>query len=183
MSTVLPSTSPDAPASDPRQKRRLILGVAVWIAGWILGVCLIPVVNSTDLSTALKGTLNGILLLGFPKLFLLIAVAIMGKPGFAYLKSLLATHARRFAPPATVSPLRYKIGLILLVGFIVLGSIGPYIAMDVTPFRQEHPRIVAFIGDLMIIVSLFLLGGDFWDKLRALFIREAKAVFPPKEAK
>ena len=27
--------------------------------------------------------------------------------------------------------------------------------------------------------SLFVLGGDFWDKLRALFLHEARAVFPP----
>ena len=26
--------------------------------------------------------------------------------------------------------------------------------------------------------SLFVLGGDFWDKLRSLFVREAKAVVP-----
>ena len=33
----------------------------------------------------------------------------------------------------------------------------------------------------MQIMSLFVLGGDFWDKLRALFVRQAKAVFPEKE--
>ena len=32
----------------------------------------------------------------------------------------------------------------------------------------------------MQIASLFVLGGDFWDKLRALFVRDAKAVFPEK---
>jgi len=29
-----------------------------------------------------------------------------------------------------------------------------------------------------LLVSLFVLGGDFWDKLRALFFHGAKAVFP-----
>jgi hypothetical protein len=33
-----------------------------------------------------------------------------------------------------------------------------------------------------LLVSLFVLGGDFWDKLRALFIGEAKAVFPKTAA-
>lgn len=26
-------------------------------------------------------------------------------------------------------------------------------------------------GDLMLIASFFVLGGDFWNKLRALFVR------------
>jgi hypothetical protein len=33
----------------------------------------------------------------------------------------------------------------------------------------------------MFLASLFVLGGDFWDKLRALFVREARAVFPEKK--
>ena len=177
MNTNSPTT-PNASPTDPGQKKRLILGVAVWVAGVALCLLMIPVVNASGLADPLKATINGILLLGVPKLFLLVAIAIMGKPGFAYLKSLLGGHLRRFAPPATVSPLRYKIGLILLITMIVLGSLGPYVAHDAFAFREEHPRVLAFIGDLLLLVSLFILGGDFWDKLRALFVREAKVVFP-----
>lgn len=175
--------SPGAPglhpsASDPRQKRRLILGVGVWVAGWVLGLGLIPVVEGSSLSEGLKTTLNGVLLLGFPKLFLVLAVAIMGKPGFAYLKSLIGARLRRFAPAATVSPMRYRIGLILFIAVIVLSSMGPYIVPESGSLRMQHPHFVAITGDLLLVVSLFILGGDFWDKLRALFVRDAKAVFP-----
>ena len=168
----------DAAPQDPRQKKRLILGVAVWVSGWVLGLGLIPVVEGSSLSEGLKTTLNGVLLLGFPKLFLVLAVAIMGKPGFAYLKSLIGARLRRFAPPATVSPLRYRIGLILFIAVIVLSSMGPYIVPESGSLRLQHPHLVAMSGDLLLIVSLFILGGDFWDKLRALFVRDAKAVFP-----
>lgn len=177
MNTASPS-APDSSPTDPAQKKRLILGVAVWVAGVALCLLMIPVVNASNLADALKATINGILLLGVPKLFLFVAIAIMGKPGFAYLKSLLGGHLRRFAPPATVSPLRYKIGLILLITMVVLGSLGPYVAHDAFAFREEHPRLLAFIGDMLLLVSLFILGGDFWDKLRALFVRDAKVVFP-----
>jgi len=34
------------------------------------------------------------------------------------------------------------------------------------------------LRDVMLIASLFVLGGNFWDKLRALFVRDALAVFP-----
>jgi hypothetical protein len=30
----------------------------------------------------------------------------------------------------------------------------------------------------MSLSSLFVLGGDFWDKVRALFIYDARAVLP-----
>ncbi|MNK34988.1 hypothetical protein D3C87_535010 [compost metagenome] len=163
---------------DPRQKKRLVLGVSVWVLGWVLGLGLIPVVEGSSLSEGIKTTLNGVLLLGFPKLFLVLAVAIMGKPGFAYLKSLIGARLRRFAPPSTVSPLRYRIGLILFIAVIVLSSMGPYIVPQSGSLRLQHPHLVAMSGDLLLILSLFILGGDFWDKLRALFVREAKAVFP-----
>jgi hypothetical protein len=29
----------------------------------------------------------------------------------------------------------------------------------------------------MFVTSFFVLGGDFWDKIKALFIRSAKAQF------
>ena len=35
-------------------------------------------------------------------------------------------------------------------------------------------------GDLLLLVSLFVLGGDFWDKLRSLFIHSARAQIPEK---
>ena len=178
MNTIY-SAAPRTPApQDARQKRRLIVGVAVWAGGWILGLALIPLVNASDMSTALKATLGGILLLGFPKLFLLLAIAIMGKPGFAYLKSLIGSHFGRFAPPATVSAGRYRAGLTLLIAMVILSSIGDYVASDLIPMRQHHPRLVALTGDLVTLLSFFLLGGDFWDKVRSLFVREAKAVFP-----
>jgi hypothetical protein len=36
-------------------------------------------------------------------------------------------------------------------------------------------------SDLMFVSSLFVLGGEFWDKLRALFVHGAKARFPETE--
>ena len=45
---------------------------------------------------------------------------------------------------------------------------------------SEVLGIVAVAGDLLLLTSLFVLGGDFWDKLRALFIGGAKVVFPQK---
>lgn len=165
-------------APDPGQKRRVMVGAMIFVAGWVLSLALIPVVNDSALNDALKATLSGVLVLVVPKLFLLIAVAVMGKPGFVYLKSVLAGHFRRLAPPATVSLLRYRIGLILFVTPMLLGSLADYLVTQLIPMREQYPYLGAPTGDLMIVISLFVLGGDFWDKLRALFVRDAKVVFP-----
>jgi hypothetical protein len=164
-----------APAPAPPPTGRLYLGIGVFAFGWILALALVPVVNGSDLSTSLKATLNTVLIVGCPKIFLLGAIAIMGKPGFAYLKSIIA---RKLAPPATVSVARYRIGLILLITPILLSSIADYLSLQLLPVRQEHPYLLAMMGDALIVIGLFALGGDFWDKLRALFVRDAKAVFP-----
>ena len=171
MNTIYSAGPPTPAPSDAWQKRRLIIGIAVWSGGWILGLALIPLVDASGLSTALKATLDGILLLGFPKLFLLLAIAIMGKPGYDYLASLVGPHVRPFAPSATIGAGRYRAGLTLLIAMVVLSSIGDYVASELIPMRQDHPRLVALTGDLLILLGLFLLGGDFWDKVRSLFVR------------
>lgn len=176
MTGASPSMPPASPSDDPQQKRRLIMGVGVFAAGWMIALAAVPLVTASDLSTAMKATLSGVLVLAVPKLFLLIAIGIMGKPGFAYLKTLVGARIR---PAQVVSPLRYRFGLILLLSMVVLSNIGPYVE-GVLPGRELHPHIYAAAGDLIIIASLFILGGDFWDKIRALFVREAKVTFPAK---
>jgi hypothetical protein len=36
---------------------------------------------------------------------------------------------------------------------------------------------MAVAGDIMFLTGLFVLGGDFWDKLKSLFVYESRAVF------
>ena len=52
------------------------------------------------------------------------------------------------------------------------------LAANLVPGYPGNEITYAIVGDLLLLVSLFVLGGDFWDKLRALFIGGAKAVFP-----
>ena len=57
---------------------RLIAGSIVFISGF-LSPALIPLVLSTELSSGFKTTLTGLLALGIPELFMVIAAAILGK--------------------------------------------------------------------------------------------------------
>lgn len=56
---------------------------------------------------------------------------------------------------------------------LLFGWLAPY-AKDASGYEAQS-FAVSLTGDLLLMTSLFVLGGDFWDKVRALFIYEARA--------
>jgi len=152
---------------------RLYAGGAIFIIGF-LSPLLVPLVTNSSLPLGWKTTIAGLLMVGVPELAMLVAVAIMGKDGFNYLKQALFRFlGKHFAPPETVSRVRYRIGLILFMIPLLFGWVVPYIS-GYLPFLEENRLLFAVIGDLLLLSSLFVLGGEFWDKLRALFVHKAK---------
>ena len=145
-------------------KKRLISGGTVFISGF-LAPLFIPVVTGSNLSTEWKTILSGMLAVGIPEIFMLIAIAILGKQGFDYLKSHLWKAIR---PADKVSTTRYRIGLILFFTPLLLGWLHPYLEMwipDLTAYQLK----LAIAGDIVFAFSLFVLGGGFWLKLKSLF--------------
>jgi len=161
-------------AAPPAARRRLYLGAGVFVLGWLVTFALVPLVHASTLTVSAKATLVGALILGGPKLGLLAAIAIMGRPGFVHLKRLVFGYLK---PPAEVSVLRHRIGVAMLVAAMLLSALEPYV-FALLPGYEENGRLYSFAVDMMMLGSIFVLGGDFWDKLRALFIRDAKALFP-----
>ena len=154
-------------------KRRLYTGGAIFVIGF-LSPLLVPLVTASPLPVGWKTAISGLLLVGVPELAMLIAVAVMGKDGFNYLKQLIFGFlGKHIAPPETVSLMRYRIGLMLFTIPLLFGWVAPYIS-GYFPLFEEHRLKFAIIGDLLLFSSLFVLGGEFWDKLRALFVHKAK---------
>ena len=108
-----------------------------------------------------------------PKLGVLAAIAILGKPGFNYLKALVFGYLK---PPAEVSPRRHRVGIAMFTVAMLAGFVEPYLGV-VLPGSATRDLRVTLGVDLLLIASLLVLGGDFWDKIRALFIRGAKVTF------
>jgi hypothetical protein len=104
-------------------------------------------------------------------------VAVLGKSGYEYLKGALFRLLRRLAPPEAVSLTRYRVGLVMFLLPILFAWIPIYVPNTIPGFAA-HPMVFAVTGDLMLLTSLFVLGGDFWDKLRSLFVYRARARFP-----
>jgi len=155
---------------------RLITGGVIFIAGFASPV-FIPIVLSSGLQDWMIAGLSGLLAFGIPELFMIIAVAILGKDGFAYLKKVLGKYLKPLAPPDEVSRARYNFGLVLFSVPILVGLLLPYMELEFH-FVKDIPFFLYPVSDLMIISSLFILGGNFWDKLRALFVHQAKAILP-----
>ena len=81
---------------------------------------------------------------------------------------------KKHGPPDRVSLTRYRIGLVMFVLPVLFGWLGPY-GVHLIPGYEAHRFVASLIGDVMFVAGLFVLGGDFWDKMRALFIHSAKA--------
>ena len=166
----------DEPTATAPPQGRLLLGGGVFLDGQFSPL-LIPLVASSNLSTGIKSALTGLLLLGIPELAIFIAIAILGKAGFTYLKQTLFALLKRAAPIDKVSRIRYRIGLVLFCLPLLMGWLAPYVS-DLIPRYGDYHITLAITGDGLLVLGLFVLGGDFWDKLRALFVHEATIMFP-----
>ena len=155
---------------------RLRLGIIIFVIGF-LSPLLIPLVTATGLPTKWKAVISTCLAVGIPELFSIVAIAIMGKSGYNYIKVRFFAFLKKHGPADKVSPTRYRIGLVMFVLPILHGWLAPYVP-TIIPSYDLQGLIVNMIGDAMFISSFFVLGGDFWDKVRALFVYGATAKFP-----
>ena len=163
-------------AEVPAAGWRLRLGVALFGFSIVLPVIGVPLVAAMGLSATTVATVSGFLLAGAEVLGIA-AVAVMGKSGYAFIKNRVFGFLKQYGPPAEVSRTRYTIGLVMFAVPLVFGWIAPY-ASGLIPGYAGNEFTYAIVGDLLLLTSLFVLGGDFWDKLRALFFHKAKAEFP-----
>ena len=157
---------------------RLFWGALVFISGFFTPL-FIPLVLNSNLSTGLKSVLSGLLAFGIPELFMIIAAGILGKSGFNYLKKYIRLVFRVYGPPDSVSKTRYIMGLIMFFIPILLALVLPYM-LNLVQIVAENYITISIVSDGLLILSLFVLGGDFWDKLRGLFNRNAKMQFLSK---
>lgn len=150
---------------------RFGIGVLI-VAGGYAAWGLIPLVASSDTPLGLKTALSGFLAV-VPVLSKIAAIAVMGKPGFTLLKYYLFRFLGRFRPAEQVSRRRYRVGLALFVLALVFGTMLPYFPGLLVDW-QANEQFWSLVSDAVLIASLFVLGGEFWSKLAALFDYNAR---------
>ena len=153
---------------------RFKLGVTLFVLSLFGPLVFIPLVAALGLSAAMTTSISGAILVG-AEILLVAAAAVMGKSGYAYIKNRAFGFLKQYGPPKEVSRARYNIGLVIFAIPILFGWLSPY-AATLIPGYEGNEITFAVIGDLLLLISLFVLGGEFWDKLGALFIHNAKAV-------
>jgi hypothetical protein len=170
--------SPDALSTPERKPSgwRMSFALALWVGGFFLPL-LIPFVTALPMPVATRTALSGLLVLGLPQILTVIAIALVGKSGFHYLMEQLFGAAKKLGPPVHVSRTRYRLGLVMLFLPLAVALLEPYLTL---PLAQEHLPHWAYsaVSDTLFLTSFFVLGGEFWDKVKALFIYEARAVLP-----
>ena len=108
------------------------------------------------------------------------SVAILGKPSYLWIKAKFRHKFVKVVKPYHESRLRYNIGLVMLCLPVIPNYFMAYAPQILTDNFYERLGINISI-DAIFIASLFVLGGDFWDKLKALFIFSARANFPEEK--
>jgi hypothetical protein len=162
----------------PNPGARLYIGISIFILSFFMlptGLFLQRFVAHH----ALKHIIVGIFWLVAP-LMKITSVGILGKPSYLYIKSIFRHRIVHVIKPYHASKLRYNIGLILFCIPLIPTYIMAYAPQFFT--TNFYIRIILNISfDIVFIVSLFVLGGDFWDKLKALFSFSAKVSFREEE--
>ena len=141
--------------------------IALTLLIWLL----VPLAAAANAPASIVAAVTGGIFIA-NKLLLLLAIAIMGKAGFGELKRTTFGYVSALAPSATVGPIRYRIGLVMFCLPLLSAILEPYVD-TIWPGLRPTSWILELVCDAMLIASFFVLGGNFWDKFRALFVRTA----------
>ena len=154
---------------------RFKLGITLFVMAFLLWL-LVPLAAVIGLPASRIATLAGTIFIA-NKLLLLAVIGVMGKAGFQQLKGMVFGYAGKLAPEAIVSTTRYQIGLVMFCLPLISGWLEPYVDA-LAPGLRPNLWQLQLLGDLMFVTSFFVLGGNFWAKVRALFVRTAVVADP-----
>lgn len=167
-------TAPTGSSGGPDLRYRA--GIALLTLSVVCPLIAIPVAY-TSLPTAVKGTIMGLLTVGAPEVFTLLAVAVLGKENFNRIK-LQVLGKLKALKPAPASRGQYYVGLCMMLLPIIPTYIMAY-APSYLPDQSPQRLYVSIASDLIFVIGAFVAGGDMWDKMRALFVYDARVEFAP----
>jgi len=163
-----------------KNKWRFYLGLSCFALSWILPLFGLLVAR-LDLPLAAKATIIGLLTVGGPEFFGILAVVCLGKENLVRIKDKVLAVLKLIKPAGLVSRGRYRMGLVMFLLPLIPTYIMAYVPQWL-PDSSPQRLYVNLAADFLFLASLFVLGGDFWDKLRALFLYDARVQFETQPA-
>ena len=165
------STQPiPAPAAPAGWIHRL--GIALFVYSFI-PLLTVELITLLDVSTSVAVTL-GAIFLASGELAFLAAVAVLGKPFVTAIKDTIKNFLfkpKSQAQPKVISRPRHALGVILFVLSIVpyYATIGVMLLGAPKEADLQTLLRLLLIGEALFFVSLFVLGEEFWARLKRLF--------------
>ena len=105
----------------------------------------------------------------------LLCVVLLGKPFMQLIKSKIKASIFRKKGVAHLKPVgkvRHSVGITMLL----VASIVPYFLTEIALFlgyveQYGHTALIGLLilGDVLFITSFFVLGGEFWGRVKELF--------------
>jgi hypothetical protein len=175
------STRGGSPAQDEAKPPTLKKGWRLYTGMATLGLsCILPLgavaVPWLGLPAAHSVVLAGALVAGGPEVLCVIAIALLGKDTFQYFTYKAKAALRRAVGDRPVSKTQYYIGLTIILLSWVPAYLFAYLP---AAMPDESMRIYILAAtDLAFVASAVLMGGEFWEKVRRIFIYEGKAASP-----
>lgn len=170
---------------ESKSKTRLYLGIIILILALAMPIWGSLIVAILGLPPAISTVLIGLSIAGGPDLLLLLAAAVMGKDALNQILGQIGKWFKRnFKLSENVSKKRYFFGLILFWGSIlirwVVGFLKPLSVAAKGSTDWGLVILVAF--EVVLVISIFVLGANFWEKLGALFRWNTRVVTIEEQA-
>lgn len=142
----------------------------------LLGYSLVPIIVVAllpllGMDLAESGTL-AVVFLASGEVSFYGSAALLGKQFLAVMKNKLASWFHRpAAPPKPVSRARHRVGVLLLaVSFLPYYFVLIYLLFFVPENATIHFLAWSMVlGEVLGMISLLVLGGQFWERLKHLF--------------
>lgn len=135
--------------------------------------CILPllglIVPFLHLSLAVSSIIIGILTIGGPEILILLAVAFLGKETLTFIKQKVFAFFKRKKTIKPVSKFRYYFGLSILLASGIPLYLDAYFPHWLPDDKKIHYFVLVF-SDLVFVSSFFILGDNFWEKFKNLFI-------------
>ena len=164
----------EMPPPELNKDWRYWTGMSLLLLSLLTPLFALAIVPLLDLPTAVAAGIVGVATVGVPEVLSLAAIAFLGKDTFNYYKYKVLKLFKGTGPPKPVSKFRYYFGLSMFFGSIIpiyVKALFP----EALPFDHETQIDIVLVSELVGVLSVFILGGEFWEKLKALFIWNAPA--------
>jgi hypothetical protein len=172
-------------ASESTSKTRLYIGIIILVLALAMPIWGSILVGLLGLPAGISAILVGLSIAGGPDLLLLLAAAVMGKDTLNLILGKIGQWFKRsFKLAENVSKKRYIFGLVLFWGSILIrwaiGFLRP-VAMASNE-KIDWGLIILIAFEVFLVVSIFVLGANYWEKLGSLFRWNTRVVTIETEA-